>query len=76
MSYKTDYTVIINANPEAETEEYTGLGKHEAISIARREAENASEETTIFISRVLTHDGQMQYLNSDGNYSPIGENWV
>lgn len=74
MSYLNDYTVTINTNPESEAEEYTGLSKHEAISIAREEAEKAGEETTIFISRMRKQDGQVQYLNKEG-FSPVGESW-
>lgn len=75
MSYENDYTVTINSDPESETEEYIGLGKHEAIKIANEEAEKATEETTVFISRFRKHDGQVQYLNRDG-FSFTGESWV
>lgn len=71
-NYFKRYTVAVQATAGAEVDLYENLGRAEAISIARREAQTNEQ---VYISFFKADDGQRCFYNDGIGYEPIGKNW-
>ena len=66
------YTVEHGHAAVGQVDYYAGLGKSQAITLARQLATGSRQ---VYVTWLRQTDGQHGYLNADGNYAITGQAW-